>query len=132
MKYEMSIPAQVSAISPLVDEVMAHVREKHSRANDIDFAIETALREALANAVLHGCKGDASKEIHCEVICDADGSVQIMVRDPGEGFDAGAISNPLEHENLTAEHGRGVYLIRHLMDEVQYVNGGREVRMRKL
>ena len=131
MKYSMSIPAQVSAISPLVDEVMAHIREKHARANKIDFAIETALREALANAVLHGCKGDASKEIHCEVTCEADGSVQILVRDPGEGFDPSALSNPLEHENLAADHGRGIYLIRHLMDEVHYTDGGREIRMKK-
>ena len=131
MKYTMSIRAQVSAISPLVDEVMAHIREKHSRARKIDFEIETALREALANAVLHGCKGDATKEIHCEVTCEADGSVQLLVRHPGEGFDPSALSNPLEHENIMADHGRGIYLIRHLMDEVQYSDGGREIRMKK-
>lgn len=132
LRFGVSIPAEISAISPLVDDVMAHIRINHARADKIDFAIETALREALANAILHGCKSDASKVIRCEVVCEADGSVQMLVRDPGEGFDPSALSNPLEHENLAADHGRGIYLIRHLMDEVEYADGGRELRMRKL
>jgi serine/threonine-protein kinase RsbW len=131
MRYQVSMPADVAAISPVVDSIMARIHEQHSRANDIEFAIETALREALANAILHGCKANSAKQVHCEVSCDAGGSVHITVRDPGEGFDPHSLSNPLEPENLHADHGRGVYLIRQLMDEVEYANGGREVRMRK-
>jgi len=59
MKYSMSIPAQVSAISPLLDEVMARIRENYARPIKIDFAIETTLREAFRNAFSYGCKGDA-------------------------------------------------------------------------
>jgi anti-sigma regulatory factor (Ser/Thr protein kinase) len=131
MKYEASIPAQVAAISPVVDEVLARIREENAHSGRIEFAIETALREALANAVLHGCKSDPAKRVHCEVNCEADGSVQILVRDPGEGFDPGSVASPLSDENVRADHGRGVYLIRQLMDEVEYANGGREIRMKK-
>jgi serine/threonine-protein kinase RsbW len=129
-RYEVRLPARVDAISPAVDEIMAHL---HTRVltKENAFAIETALREALANAVLHGCKGDATKQVHCEISWNEDGGIEILVRDPGEGFDPDSISDPLNHENLVAEHGRGIYLIRHLMDEVEHADGGREIRMRK-
>jgi serine/threonine-protein kinase RsbW len=129
--WKISLLAQVEAISPVVDRVMAHIREQHHRVRENEFALETALREGLANAVLHGCKNDAEKQIRCEVTCKEDGSVQILIRDPGEGFDPAALANPLESDNVLADHGRGIYLIRHLMDEVQYADGGREIRMRK-
>jgi serine/threonine-protein kinase RsbW len=131
MRYEVSIPANVAAISPVVDDVLERIHKEHSRAEEIEFAIETALREALANAVVHGCKANSAKQVHCRVSCDALGTVQITVRDPGEGFDPASISDPLSEGNVLADHGRGVYLIRRLMDEVQFADGGREVRMKK-
>jgi serine/threonine-protein kinase RsbW len=129
-RYEVRLPARVDSISPAVDEIMAHL---HTRVltEENAFAIETALREALANAVLHGCKSDATKQVHCEISWNEAGGIEILVRDPGEGFDPNSISDPLNHENLVADHGRGIYLIRHLMDEVNHSDGGREIRMRK-
>lgn len=131
MRYEISIAGNVSAISPAVDAIMARLHREHARATEIEFAIETALRESLANAVLHGCKANSAMRVHCEVSCDADGAVHIIVRDPGSGFDPDSLSDPLHEENLAADHGRGVYLIRKLMDEVHYTDGGRVVRMKK-
>jgi len=131
MRYEVSIPADVAAISPVVDAIMARIHQEHARAEEIEFAIETALREALANAVLHGCKANSAKQVQCQVSCDPLGAVHITVRDPGEGFDPASLSDPLHEDNLHADHGRGVYLIRQVMDEVQFTNGGREIRMRK-
>jgi len=129
-RYEVSIPAKVDAISPAVEAIMSQLQESE-RGKRNAFAIETALREALANAILHGCKGDMTKQVHCEVVWDKTEGVEMLVRDPGEGFDPDSLSDPLHHENLHADHGRGIYLIRHLMDEVEYANGGREIRMRK-
>src|SRR5882724_9966945 len=131
MRYEISIAGNVSAISPAVDAIMVRLHEEHARAKEIEFAIETALRESLANAVLHGCKANSAMRVHCNVSSDADGAVHIIVRDSGSGFDPEALSDPLHEENLAADHGRGVYLIRKLMDEVHFADGGREVRMKK-
>ena len=131
MRYEVSIPANVAAISPAVDTIMARIHKEHPRAKEIEFEIETALREALANAVLHGCKANSAKQVHCQVSCDAFGVVHITVRDPGEGFDPSSVSDPLHEDNLHADHGRGIYLLRKLMDDVQFADGGREVRMTK-
>jgi serine/threonine-protein kinase RsbW len=54
-----------------------------------------------------------------------------MVRDPGTGFDPEKIPSPLVGDNLYASHGRGIYLINQLMDEVQFKRGGTEIWMRK-
>ena len=58
-------------------------------------AIELALTEALANAVVHGAKADPSKIVECDVVSNQDQSILIVVRDPGTGFDPGDIPNPL-------------------------------------
>jgi serine/threonine-protein kinase RsbW len=124
---EVTIPARTSAISPLVDAVMAAVRQQ---AKSKEMAIETALREALANAVKHGCSGDPSKLVQCSVVFEDDHSVLIVVSDPGPGFNLKRLADPTEGEHLYESHGRGIYLIHHLMDEVRFERGGAEIHMR--
>jgi serine/threonine-protein kinase RsbW len=93
--------------------------------------IELALREALANAIRHGCRCDRTKSVACSVTHESTGDLLMIVRDPGAGFDVGGVPNPLEAANLRKAGGRGIFLIRHLMDEVRFADGGREIRMRK-
>jgi serine/threonine-protein kinase RsbW len=57
--------------------------------------------------------------------------VLIIVRDQGQGFDPNAVPDPLAVENLRAEHGRGIHLMKLAMDEVSFQSGGTEVRMQK-
>ena len=64
-------------------------------------------------------------------VCDPARGVLIIVRDEGEGFDPAKIPNPVVGQNIYSEHGRGIYLINLLMDEVQFARGGTEIRMRK-
>jgi serine/threonine-protein kinase RsbW len=129
-RFEVVLPADVSAISPVVSWVMRLVGELEFAAGK-EFEIELALREALANAILHGCKGDPAKKIECTVTGDKKRGIQIVVRDPGPGFDAATIPSPTEGRNLHADHGRGIYLINKLMDEVRYERNGSEIHMRK-
>ena len=72
-----------------------------------------------------------SKHVQCSVSCDESGEVVIVVRDPGSGFDPGAVADPLDSANILKPSGRGIFLINELMDQVQFADGGREVRMRK-
>ena len=87
--------------------------------------------EPLYTAVVHGCRKDPSKTVSCRLCCDARGRVLITVSDPGPGFDPDAIPDPLNGNNRFATHGRGIYLIRQLMDEVRFENGGSEIHMWK-
>jgi serine/threonine-protein kinase RsbW len=122
--------ADRNAVDSVVRSVMNVVREmKCVPGNEDD--IELALTEALANAVVHGAKSDPSKLIECDVACDEQQGILIVVRDPGEGFDPAKIANPCEGENLYSNHGRGIYLINQLMDEVQFHKNGTEIRMLK-
>jgi serine/threonine-protein kinase RsbW len=124
------LPADVNMISPVVAEVMKVVGEMGC-ANGQEFEIELALREALANAIQHGGKNDPSKEIECCVACDRERGMLIIVRDPGGGFDPNELPSPLLGANLFSTHGRGIFLINQLMDEVRFEKGGTEIHMVK-
>jgi anti-sigma regulatory factor (Ser/Thr protein kinase) len=129
-KLDVTISANPNAISGVVDGVMQIAREMKC-AEGNEFQIELALREALANAIVHGCNNDPSKKVECCVACTESSDVVILVRDPGEGFIPSTVPNPLAAENVHATHGRGIYLINQLMDEVSFERNGAEIRMRK-
>jgi anti-sigma regulatory factor (Ser/Thr protein kinase) len=129
-KLDVTISANPKAISGVVDGVMQIAREMKC-AEGNEFQIELALREALANAIVHGCNNDPTKKVECCVACTESSDVVILVRDPGEGFIPSAVPNPLAAENVLATHGRGIYLINQLMDEVSFERNGAEIRMRK-
>ena len=98
-------------------------------AEELDVFI--ALQEAVANAVFHGCGNDPSKTIHCRVEIDP-AELVITIRDPGPGFDPGMATESTEAGTNVSQHGRGICLMRSLMDEVTYRHGGTEVQLRKL
>ena len=60
-----------------------------------------------------------------------DQSILIVVRDPGTGFEPGEIPNPLRGESVYSDHGRGIFLINQLMDEVKFLKNGTEIHMIK-
>jgi serine/threonine-protein kinase RsbW len=130
IKINVTMPASPEAISSTVDRIMEKVRENECAAGK-EFEIEIALREALANAIKHGCKGDPSKQVQCCIACEEGGGMLIIVRDPGQGFDPLAIPDCTMGENLYENHGRGIYLINELMDEVEFKRNGTEIHMRK-
>ena len=129
-KLDVTISADPKAISGVVDGVMQIAREMKC-AEGHEFQVELALREALANAIVHGCNNDPSKKVGCCVACSESSDIVIVVRDPGEGFILSTVPSPLAAENLTSTHGRGIYLINQLMDEVSFERNGAEIRMRK-
>ena len=130
MKLKITLAADPDAIDPVVQGVMEIVREMHCADGNED-AIELALTEALANAVMHGAKADPSKIIECDVGCDESRGMLIVVRDPGKGFDPAAIPSPIQGESIYSDHGRGIYLINQLMDEVKFAKNGTEIHMIK-
>jgi serine/threonine-protein kinase RsbW len=92
--------------------------------------IEVALYEVLANAVIHGNHEGPENQVRVSCRCGTD-EISIIVRDEGQGFDIGAVPDPTAPENISSTHGRGIYLMRTLMDEVHFEEGGTVVYMRK-
>jgi serine/threonine-protein kinase RsbW len=130
LKLSVTLSADRDAVDPVVRSVMNVVREMKCAQGSED-AIELALTEALANAVVHGAKNDPSKIVECDVACDDARGVLIIVRDPGPGFDPAKIADPCHGDNIYSNHGRGIYLINQLMDEVQFHKNGTEIHMLK-
>ena len=130
VRLDVELRGEVAAITPVVDQVLGLVRETGC-AQGKEFEIEIALREALANAVRYGCDHNPSKTVQLSVACDVERGMLIVVRDPGPGFDPAQIPTPVAGEQLFSHHGRGIYLISQLMDDVQFGRGGTEIRMRK-
>jgi len=130
VRFTATICADVNAIRPVLSGVMRTIREMKCGAGK-EFEIELALQEALSNAIVHGCGNDPSKYVEFCVACDESRGLLIVVRDPGPGFDPASIPNPTLGENVYSEHGRGIYLVNQLMDEVHFERGGTEIHMRK-
>jgi len=129
-RLDLTVAGDVDGIDPVVQQIMSVVSAMGC-AEGKEFEIETALREALANAVVHGCKRDPGKQVQICVSCDEASGMLIVIRDPGGGFDPADIPSPTTGENLFRAHGRGIYLINQLMDEVRFERGGAEIWMLK-
>jgi serine/threonine-protein kinase RsbW len=124
------IPSEISAISPLVERLMRLIEGSHCITGE-EPAVELALREALNNAVVHGNRLDAHKLVHVRCRCKVGKGISITVSDQGQGFDPSAVPDPLSVDNLEADHGRGIHIMKLLMDEVSFEQRGAEVRMHK-
>jgi len=131
LRVSVTLAADRKSVDPVVKQVMEAVHEIRCVDDGKEDAIELALHEALANAVVHGAKEDSTKTVECLVACEEDRGVLIIVRDPGEGFDPGSIPACTVGENLYSSHGRGIFLINQLMDEVKFHKNGTEIHMVK-
>jgi len=124
------MPSAIQAISPLVDRLMRLIEGSQCVPGE-EFGVELALREALANAVVHGNNEHPRAKIHIRCRCWPGKEISIVVTDQGKGFDFGMtggnglISDPL------SERGRGIHLMKAYMDDVHFERGGSEVHMRK-
>lgn len=113
---------KLSSTMESVEEVEAAADQLAVEAGldeDQRFHIAMAVREAAINAVLHGNDYDPARQI--EVSLENTGKdLMITIADQGRGFDPGKVPDPLAKENLLRGTGRGIFLIRSLMDEVHF------------
>ncbi|MFQ5664021.1 MAG: ATP-binding protein [Terriglobia bacterium] len=127
---QRTVPARPEATEGALQDVIVALRAVNRACGDHD-EIRLALREALNNAVRHGSGLDPLKHIHVTCRFDPEEGLWLVVRDEGLGFDPETIPDPTTAENLERCSGRGLYMIRKLMDEVQFHDGGREIHMRR-
>ena len=120
-----------------VQVVSDHVARSVGLDEDSLHWVSVAIRESVINAIKHGNQNDASKRVFVEfetATVESVPELSIRVRDQGEGFDPETVANPLAPENLLKSSGRGIFLIRNFMDDMQLQRapqGGMEMRMLK-
>ena len=130
VEFTYSLSSDVAKVSPFIDHLMSKINSlRVMDGTEVD--IEVALREALLNAVIHGNGEDPGKRVYLRARCRADGEVSMAIRDEGSGFESGSLPDPTAPEHRMSTHGRGIYLMRALMDEVSSEEGGTVVHMRK-
>jgi len=124
----LRLPSDLLMVDPAVALVAESLAERFSDSHSIRFNVRVALCEALANAILYGNRNDASKTVHLVARWGPE-SLEIQVTDEGQGFDPDTVPDPTLPENLERADGRGVFLIRRLMDEVRYNDKGNSLCM---
>ena len=130
LRLEKVIPSDPTLLNNAVAEITAAL-DCAACWDDVEI-IGLVVREALANAIVHGNHCDPEKTVSISIVMNEDCDLLVSVKDSGAGFDPSGLPNPIAAENLLAPHGRGIFLIRQLMDEVDFkFDHGTEVRMRR-
>jgi serine/threonine-protein kinase RsbW len=129
IEFRATIPSNPSNISKV--ETFLKKINKSIHLDEIQFhKLMVSLTEAVNNAIIHGNKSDKQKKVQlkCEHL---PGWLLLIVEDQGRGFKVDAVANPLKKKNLLKESGRGIFLMRTLMDKVEFQQtaGGMEVRL---
>jgi serine/threonine-protein kinase RsbW len=112
------VPSRIESLA-FINAVAEEVADQLLFDEEARNAITISVVEAGTNAIQHGNREDSSKPTEVRFRHE-DGCLVILIRDRGAGFDPGAVSDPLAKENMFAESGRGVYILRSFMDEVDY------------
>ena len=126
------LPSHIEAVADAAAAVTDFIRNC-GVSEELSFGIEMAVRESVTNAMVHGNQEDESKSVEVIFNCH-DNELEIEVRDQGEGFDPASVPDPTNAENLLKTSGRGIFLMRTFMDEIEWRNrpeGGTAVRMTK-
>jgi serine/threonine-protein kinase RsbW len=124
------LPSTKQALNQAVNRVLK-VARKCGCVRDQQADLEIALREALANAIIHGNAYRDDKKIYLRCYAAPGSEIVVLVRDEGDGFEPETVPDPRDDGRMHLSHGRGLLLMRELMDYVEYRRSGREVLIYK-
>lgn len=128
-KITLKIPSDISCVGRTSGEIIEFVKPYGLTETDI-FNVRLSVEEALRNAIEHGNKSNKALPVEVEY-CVRDNKLEVTVEDKGNGFDFKKLPDPTEGENMLRESGRGIFLIKRLMDEVTFNRKGNRIVMKK-
>ncbi|MBC7921987.1 MAG: ATP-binding protein [Ferruginibacter sp.] len=123
----IQIPSLIENIR-IVESFIDNAKDRFNIEDDIYGNIMIAVTESVNNAVKHGNKEDKAKNVNLSLFL-RENSISFVVEDEGEGFDYNNLQDPTAPENIDRIGGRGIFLMRHLSDEVHFKNDGRCVEL---
>ncbi len=112
----------------MIESFIDNAKEKFSLNDDIYGNIMIAITEAVNNAIKHGNNNDASKNVSLTLLMK-ENMIKFKVEDQGTGFDYQHLPDPTAPENIEKPGGRGIFLMKHLSDEVDFKENGRIVEL---
>ena len=119
----LDVPSDLGMVGDAVELVATHLPPGTLSPRRISFNFRTALAEALGNAIRYGNGEDPDRMVRVYVELERD-FVRIHVDDDGHGFDPSRLPDPTHPDNLEREYGRGLFVIRHLVDDVAFNEKG--------
>jgi serine/threonine-protein kinase RsbW len=112
----------------MIESFIDNAKERFQLDDDIYGNIMIAVTEAVNNAIKHGNSSDKSKNVHLSLSLD-DSMIKFVIKDEGSGFNYENLPDPTAPENLEKPGGRGIFLMKHLSDEVDFKEHGRVVEL---
>jgi serine/threonine-protein kinase RsbW len=112
----------------MIESFIDNAKERYHLDDDIYGNIMIAVTEAVNNAIKHGNQGDSTKNVSLTLSFE-EGLIKFTVEDEGRGFDHQNLPDPTSPENLEKPGGRGIFLMKHLSDEVEFDENGRVVEL---
>jgi serine/threonine-protein kinase RsbW len=127
----MTLESELSSVEPVEAKAEQMAREA-GFDEDTSSQVAMVVREAVINAILHGNRRDPAKHVHVSFELN-DEALSIRIADEGPGLDPETVPDPLAPENILRSSGRGIFLMRAIMDEVHFhqLNPGTEIQMIK-
>ena len=124
----LELPNDIRSIEPAVEYVTRHCTSCCEYARRLNLNFRVGLTEALSNAMLYGNNSDPEKSVRVEVAIKLE-EVSVRVTDQGVGFDPTTVPDPTLPANISKSGGRGIFLMKALMDEVQFNDRGNSVTL---
>jgi serine/threonine-protein kinase RsbW len=112
----------------MIESFIDNAKEKYHLDDDIYGNIMIAVTEAVNNAIKHGNRSDSTKNVSLTLSFE-EGLIKFKVEDEGTGFDHQNLPDPTSPENIEKPGGRGIFLMKHLSDEVEFDDNGRVVQL---
>lgn len=123
----IQIPSLVENIR-MIESFIDNAKERFHLDEDLYGNIMIAVTEAVNNAIKHGNAGDSSKNVFLSLFLN-ENLLKFVIKDEGRGFDHENLPDPTAPENLEKPGGRGIFLMKHLSDEVEFSEGGKIVEL---
>ncbi len=126
-----SIKIEIPSISDnirIIESFIDNAKEKYHLDEDIYGNIMIAVTEAVNNAIKHGNQNNSAKNVSLSLSLN-EGLLKFVVEDEGSGFDFHKLPDPTAPENIAKPGGRGIFLMKHLSDEVNFKENGRVVEL---
>ncbi len=126
-----SISIQIPSLTEnirIIESFIDNAKEKYNFDDDIYGNIMIAVTESVNNAIVHGNKGLADKNVFLSLVLQ-DGAIKFIVQDEGLGFNSSNLPDPTSPENVDKPSGRGIFLMKHLCDEVEFKQDGKCVEL---
>ena len=126
-----SIKIEIPSLSEnirIIESFIDNAKERFKLNDDIYGNIMVAVTESVNNAIRHGNKSNKDKNVTISLSLN-DKLLKFTVEDEGDGFDFQNLPDPTSPENIAKPGGRGIFLMRHLCDEVKFIDQGRIVEL---